>query len=105
MSILSRLFGKGGTTKETASAKAESSEPVDYKGFTIVAAPLNEEGQWRVAGTIEKDAGDERLQRSFVRADLCMSRDEAVEVSRRKAQQIIDQNPRLFDNPEDTSPV
>ncbi len=40
-----------------------------------------------------------------MRADLCMTKEEAVEVSQRKGRQIIDQNPRLFDDPEDMGPV
>jgi len=102
MSLLSRLFGLGGEDKPKESAGAA---PVTHKDCTIVARPQNEGGQWRVAGTISKVVDGELVERSFIRADLCMSEDEAIEVTQRKARQIIDQNPHLFDNPEDRGPV
>lgn len=106
MSFLSRLLGLGAReTSEGDADSAEGAEAREYKGCVIVAAPRSEEGQWRVAGTIEKEVDGRLARRSFVRADLCMSREEAIEVSRRKAQQIVDQNPRLFDHPEDSAPV
>lgn len=104
MSFLSRLFGQGGKS-EAGSAAAGAAEPIGYKECSIVAQPLREGSQWRVAGMIAKDVEGERIERKFIRADLCMSQDEAVEVSQRKAKQIIDQNPKLFSDPNDRGPV
>lgn len=105
MSFLSRLFGGKDASNASAPAAAAAAEPVSYKDCTIVPAPLNEGGQWRVAGKISKVVGGETVDRSFIRADLCMSREEAVEVALRKGQQIIDQQPKLFDDPNERGPV
>ncbi|WP_099867830.1 HlyU family transcriptional regulator [Pararhizobium haloflavum] len=104
MSFLSRLFGMGGEKAATSSSSA-ASDPENYKDCTIVAAPVDEGGQWRVGGTISRSVDGRTVKRRFIRADLCMSQEEAVAVSLRKARQIIDQNPRLFADPDDTSPV
>jgi hypothetical protein len=87
-SILGRLFGGGG---ERAAAAAE---PVEYKGYTIRAAPYANKGQYQTAGLVEKEIGGEVKQHRFVRADLHASREQAVEFSIGKAQQIIDD--RIF---------
>ena len=106
MSFLSRLFGLGARSSDDhVPVEAPGAEPIEYKTCLIVAAPKDEGGQWRVAGAIEKQVDGTLLKRTFVRADLCMTKEEAVEVSHRKGRQIIDQNPRLFDDPEDMGPV
>jgi len=93
-SIFGRLFGGGGDSAASAAA------PVEYKGYTICAAPYANKGQYQTAGTIEKEIGGEVKQHRFVRADLHASRDQAVEFSLHKAQQIIDeQGDRIFTNP------
>ena len=48
--------------------------------------------QYRLAGRIEKQVGDETLVRTFIRADVFSSADEAQEFTVKKARQIIDQN-------------
>ena len=104
ISFLSRLFGSGGDDKASKSEPI-ANEPVHYKDCIITIAPQNEGGQWRVAGSIARAVEGELITRQFIRADLCMSRDEAAEVSQRKGQQIIDQNPRLFADPTERGPV
>lgn len=89
---LGKLFGKllGGGGNESAAA-AQAEEPVDYKGFMITAAPINEGGQFRTAGHIGKIIDGEEKSVQFIRADNHSDRDSAVTHSERKAQQIIDE--------------
>ncbi len=82
--IFSSLFG-GGSEPEAAS------DPVEYKGFTIEAAPIYEDGKYRTAGYIIGELNGETKRIQFIRADQCSSRDEAVELAVFKANQIIDQ--------------
>jgi hypothetical protein len=100
--FLSRLFGGGERPAETAPA---APEPVRHQDMTITAQPQAEGSQWRVAGIIARDFGGVTQTRKFIRADLCTSHEEAVEMTVRKGRQIIDQNPRLFEVGEDGSMV
>jgi hypothetical protein len=95
MSFLSALFGG------RAAAKAEKpSEPVEYKGFIIHAAPYKSDGQFQTAGVIERETGGVRQEHRFVRADSFASYDDAVTFTLGKARQMIDlQGERLFGQP------
>ncbi len=95
MSFLSALFGG------RDAAKAEKpSEPVEYKGFIIRAAPFKSEGQYQTAGVIEREIGGVRQEHRFVRADGFASYDDAVTFTLGKARQMIDlQGERLFGQP------
>lgn len=104
-SFFSRLFGLGDDKDVATEAAFSAGRTEDYKGYEIVARPQSEGGQWRVAGTIVATIDGDVIERSFIRADLCTAEDEAIEVSLRKAQQIIDQNPRLFADPSERGPV
>jgi hypothetical protein len=86
MSFWKSLFGGGGS--ESAE---KASEPVEYNGFTIRAAPYKAEGQYQTAGIIEKDVAGVRKEHKFIRADRHASYDDAVEFSLSKARQIVDQ--------------
>ncbi|GAA4180163.1 HlyU family transcriptional regulator [Shinella granuli] len=88
-SFFSKLFGRGGDSAAPAKV-AEETEA--YNDLTLVAAPIPEGGQYRLAGRIEKRDGDRVLTRSFIRADLFSSRDDTVAATFRKARQIADQN-------------
>jgi hypothetical protein len=88
MSFLKKLFGGGGKTEP----EARSEKPLDYQGFAIVAAPMADGGQFRVAGHITKDIGGEVKTHKFIRADVFADRDAAVQATIRKAQLIIDQS-------------
>jgi len=93
MSFLSALFGRGagGETERV-------SEPVEYKGFIIRAAPYKNEGQYQSAGIIEREIGGVRKEHRFIRADAFASYDDAVNFTLGKARQIIDlQGDRIFD--------
>jgi hypothetical protein len=97
-SFLSNIFSifTGGAKSAEAPASA-GVEPVEYGGCLIRPAPIREGNQFRLAGRIEKDVNSEILERTFVRADVFTTMDDAVEYTVKKAQQIIDQNgPSLF---------
>ncbi len=92
MGLFSKLFGGGGS--DDASAE---SDPVEYNGWSLVAAPISEGGQYRTAGIIRREVDGEMKEARFIRADNHASRDAAVEHSLRKAQQIVDeQGPGLL---------
>jgi hypothetical protein len=88
MSILSKLFGGG----------KRPPEPEIYKDFRIFPEPRSGSGGYRLAARIEKDIGGETKVHHMVRADQIQSADEAEQFSRRKAQQLIDeQGDKLFE--------
>ncbi|WLR94091.1 HlyU family transcriptional regulator [Shinella zoogloeoides] len=88
-SFFSKLFGRGGDSAAPAKI-AEETEA--YNDLTLVAAPIPEGGQYRLAGRIEKRDGERVLVRTFIRADLFSSRDDTVASTFRKARQIADQH-------------
>ena len=83
--LFKSMFG-GGTATETPAA-----DPVEYKGFTIEAAPINEDGKYRVAGFISGELNNEIKRVQFVRADQCNSLDEAVSQAISKGHTIINE--------------
>lgn len=92
MSFWSALFGR-----REAAATAKVSDPVEYKGFTIRAAPYKNNGGYQTAGTIEREVGGVRKQHRFIRADSYASYDDAVSFTLNKARQIVDlQGERMF---------
>jgi hypothetical protein len=93
MSFWSALFGGGSKI-----AIAKASDPVEYKGYVIVAAPYKNDGHYQTAGTIAREIGGERKEHRFIRADAYASYDEAVNFTLNKARQIVDlQGERMFD--------
>ncbi|MGG6893665.1 HlyU family transcriptional regulator [Rhizobium sp. BR 315] len=104
ISIFTGGAAQPGTEKSTA--PAVSAEPQLHAGCTIYATPQREGNQFRLMGRIEKDVNGEMLVRTFIRADVFTSSDDAVESAFRKAQQIIDQNgASLFGDGEKTRQV
>lgn len=90
MSFLKKLFGGGGENTIKV-------EPIEHKGYLIVAAPMHEGGQFRVCGTITKDIDGELKEHTLIRADTLPSLEAASEMTIRKAKQVIDeQGDRLF---------
>ena len=87
MSFLKKLFGGGSTSHVDKSASSAS----EYKGFTVRAAPYQEQGQWQMCGTIEKTLNGDIQSHRFIRADKFSSHEQAVEFTVSKAHQIIDQ--------------
>jgi len=93
MSMLRGLWSRltGGRTAEPAA------DPIEYKGYRIRPTPYPSRGAYQTSGTIEKQVGGELKEHSFVRAETHPSRDQAIEFSIAKAQQIIDeQGERMF---------
>ncbi|HTZ03781.1 MAG TPA: HlyU family transcriptional regulator [Xanthobacteraceae bacterium] len=92
MSIFSALFGRG------RAAADKASDPVEYKGFFISAAPYKSDGHYQTAGVITREIGGVRKEHRFIRADTYASYDDAVTFTIGKARQIIDlQGERIFD--------
>ena len=82
----------GGRGKEPTQHDA-----VDYKGFSIVPTPRQVTGGWTTEGIISMGTGEDTCSERFIRADMLMSEDEAVDYSVNKAKKIIDeQGERLF---------
>lgn len=92
------LFGGGGAGQENGNAAAtETTETLDYNGFTIEAAPLAEGGQFRTAGYISGEHEGEPRRVQFIRADVSADKQSATEHALSKGKQIIDeQGPGLL---------
>ena len=69
----------------------ERAEPVEHEGYQIVATPRQVSGGWSVEGVIRGEVDGEEKEVPFIRADTCMSRDDAVAASQSKARKIIDE--------------
>ncbi|MBS3650954.1 hypothetical protein KEU06_20275 [Pseudaminobacter sp. 19-2017] len=94
MSFLKRLFGGAGGAQESAKPAGRG---VEYKGFTIRAAPYKSEGQFQTCGIISKEIDGAMKEHRFVRADRFASEDDAADMALRKGQQIVDeQGERMF---------
>lgn len=92
MSFWKKLFGAG-----SAAAQEVASDPIEHKGFTIRATPFAEGGQYQTCGVISKEIDGEMKEHRFIRADRFASMDDAIDVSIRKARQVIDeQGDRIF---------
>jgi hypothetical protein len=93
MSFWNALFGR-----RSAAETAKISDPVEYKGFVIRAAPYKNNGGYQTAGVIERDINGVRKEHRFIRADSYASYEDAVNFTLGKARQIIDlQGERIFD--------
>jgi hypothetical protein len=93
MSFWSALFGR-----RSAAENAKISDPVEYKGFVIRAAPYKNNGGYQTAGVIEREINGVRKEHRFIRADSYASYEDAVNFTLGKARQIIDlQGERIFD--------
>lgn len=96
MSFLKKLFGLGGAGEDGGS-EPEASEAQEYKGFTIRATPFKADGQFQTCAVITKDVDGTTKEHRLIRADRFAALDAAVEISFRKARQMIDeQGERLF---------
>ncbi|HEV7305138.1 HlyU family transcriptional regulator [Ensifer sp.] len=95
-SFFSKFFGRSGNSDEQAQAAPGKTEA--YADCTIRATPMREGSQFRLAGSIEKASGEGGTKlRSFIRADLFTSEQDAIDATLRKGRQIIDQTgPSLF---------
>jgi hypothetical protein len=93
MSFWSALFGRG-----AGAGGAKPSEPVEYKGYVIRAAPFANNGHYQTSGVIAREVDGVRKEHRFIRADAHASYEDAVTFTLNKARQIIDlQGERIFD--------
>lgn len=89
LKFLRRLGGTDATPAEH--------EPVDYKGYSIVPTPRKVTGGWTTEGIISMGAGEQARSEHFIRADMLMSEEDAVDYSVTKAKKIIDElGERIF---------
>lgn len=97
MSFLKKLFGLGGAG-EGGGAEPAASETEDYKGYAIRATPFKADGgQYQTCAVITKEVDGAIKEHRLIRADRFPGLDAAVDVSLRKARQMIDeQGDRLF---------
>ncbi|MBD8555793.1 transcriptional activator HlyU [Rhizobium sp. CFBP 8762] len=104
MSFLKKLFGGfGGQASEPAPAKEQKEA---YRDLVIVAKPVREGAQFRLAGRIEQGAENATRSRTFVRADLFTSESDAIDAALRKGKQIInEQGNGLFKDEAETRNV
>jgi hypothetical protein len=92
MSFWNAIFGR-----RDAAQSAKLSDPVEYKGFVIQAAPYRNNGHYQTAGVIAREIDGVRKEHRFIRADAHVSYDDAVTFTLNKARQIIDlQGERIF---------
>ena len=91
--IMKFLRGLAGGGEPTSAGH----EPVEYKGYCIVASPRKTAGGWTTEGTISRAQDEDGPREHFIRADVLMSEEEAAAYSVTKAKKIIDeQGERLF---------
>ena len=82
------IFGGSGSS---TNPDPVTSEPLEYKEFSIEAAPIDEGGKYRTAGYISGEIEGEIKRVQFIRADENVDRQAAIDHSISKARQIIDE--------------
>jgi len=82
--LFKSLLGSGATAAPAADAE-------DYKGFSIEAEPIDEDGKFRTAGYISGELDGEIKRIRFIRADQSSTMQAAIEHSFAKGRQIIDE--------------
>ncbi len=88
------LSGSGGSEEGPRPGEAHH-----HEGYLIEPAPVKEAGGWRVGATISRERDGVRETHVFIRADLLMSREDAVMVTVEKAVRFIDQvGERMFED-------
>ena len=84
IAILKKLFG-------SAQAQGRAAEPIEYQGFEVIATPRRVSGGWSTEGLIRKQVDGAAREVGFIRADTCMSEQDAVAAAQDKARKIIDE--------------
>ena len=98
MSWWSALFGRRSGAGPAGEAAAKLSDPVEYKGYVIGAAPYKNNGHYQTAGVIAREIDGVLREHRFIRADAYANYDDAVTFTLGKARQIVDlQGDRMFD--------
>ena len=85
-SFFSKIFG----SSESGPSKT-AAEPLEYKGYLIIAEPVNEGGQYRTSGRISKSIDGSVKETRFIRADNNSDLQSAIEHCQYKGKQIIDE--------------
>jgi hypothetical protein len=94
MSFFKRLFG---SSSGAASSSPAVAKEIEHKGFVIRATPYKAEGGYQTCGTVSKEVGGVVKEHRFVRADRFAALDDAVDISLKKGQQLVDeQGERMF---------
>jgi hypothetical protein len=94
MSFLKSLFGRRDTAEAEVTAVAKE---IEHKGFTILATPYKESGQYQTSGIVMKVVEGVRKEHKFIRADRFASLEEAVDCALTKGRLMVDeQGERLF---------
>ena len=95
MSFLKRLFGSSsGEPQPSGGAVAKE---IEHKGFVIRATPYKAEGGYQTCGVVSKEVGGVVKEHRFIRADRFAALDDAVDISLKKGQQLVDeQGERMF---------
>ncbi|MCY4226986.1 MAG: HlyU family transcriptional regulator [Gammaproteobacteria bacterium] len=83
MNFLKNLFGSG-------RAAANQEEAVPYKGFTIQPRPKKVAHGWTTEAVIAFEKDGQMQTQEFIRADISFSREDAVDLTLKKAQTMID---------------
>ena len=89
MSFLKSLFG--GSKPEKVPAEPQTTGQVDYKGFVIRAVPFKENGQFQLAGLIEKEVDGTLKRHRFVRADRSTMVEDVTDLALAKGRTIVDE--------------
>ena len=86
-----KLFSAPANGTKTGSKVSYPSE--QYKGFTITPQPMDNNGQYRIAGLIEKAGaeGEALKQHHFIRSDTVANADQAADLTIVKCKIFIDQ--------------
>ncbi len=92
MSFLKALFGGGKPQAQAGEpAEAKTTGQIDYKGYVIRAVPFKEQGQFQLAGVIEKVVDGETRSYRFVRADRSPTPEDVTGMALAKGQKIVDE--------------
>ena len=96
MSFLRSLFGL--PAKDAAETADLGAKEIEHKGFVIRATPYKAEGgQYQTCGVVSKEVGGVVKEHRFIRADRFAALDDAVDISLKKGQQLVDeQGERMF---------
>jgi hypothetical protein len=87
--MILRFLRRGGGRRE--GRPAEVAERETYQGFVVLARPIREQGQWRLAGSICREGDEEGARHDFVRADTMADREECIRMSLLKGRQLVDE--------------
>ncbi|MFT5447109.1 MAG: hypothetical protein ACI9DC_002284 [Gammaproteobacteria bacterium] len=74
-----------------APAQERAAAAIEYRGFEVIATPRKVSSGWSTEGLIRKQQAGKLREIRFIRADTCMSEEEAVVTAQGKARKIIDE--------------